>query len=84
MYTKIPAITGDQLINLLQKDGWTAVRQTTHGISLFKQFPDGKRLTLVRKGSMPIATGTLAAILGPRQTEISKKGLLTLLNTHSL
>lgn len=84
MYTKIPAITGDQLIELLQKDGWTTVRKTTHGISLFKDFGDFKRLTIVRKGETPIASGTLAAILSLKQTGIGKKGLLQLLNTYGL
>jgi predicted RNA binding protein YcfA (HicA-like mRNA interferase family) len=84
MYRKIPAITGDQFIQILGKDGWTAVRKTTHGISLYKDFGETKRLTIIRKGNSPIASGTLAAILGPKQTGIGKKGLLALLNEYGL
>ena len=77
-------MTGDQLIELLQKDSWIAVRKTTHGISLSKKFGEFKRLTIIRRGNSPIAPGTLAAILGPKQTGIGKKGLLQFLNTYGL
>ncbi len=40
MYTNIPAISGKQLIKLLQKDGWQLGRKATHGLTLTKKFSD--------------------------------------------
>ena len=36
-YTKLPTITGKDLIKLLQKDGWLVHRRTRHGIALVKK-----------------------------------------------
>jgi len=84
MYTSIPAITGKQLIKLLQKDRWVVGRRTNHGISLTK--PTGKRIKVTvvpdTRASLPI--GTLQKILGVKQTGIGKKGLLDLLNKYGV
>ena len=70
------AISGKQLIKLLQRDGWVVGRKTNHGLSLSKMGEDGhKRVTIIpdKGGSLP--PGTLAAILGPLQTGIGREGL---------
>ena len=84
MYTKLPAITGKQLIELLQKDGWVIGRKATHGISLTKPFGNRTRVTVVPDYRVSLDTGTLSAILGVKQTGLGKKGLLDLVNKYGL
>ena len=82
MYTKLPALSGRQLLKLLQKDGWTIARRARHGVSLTKRFDDRTRVTVVPTSRANLDEGTLSAILGPKQTSIGKKGLLEILNKH--
>jgi predicted RNA binding protein YcfA (HicA-like mRNA interferase family) len=84
MYTKIPAISGEQLIKLLQKDGWEPGRKAKHGITLTKSSGNRTRVTFVptTRASLPI--GTLQAILSNKQTGLGKKGLLELLNKYGV
>jgi len=75
-----PAITGPELIKLLIKDGWAKDEQRTHGIALIKQLEDGSILSTIiptKRKSLP--AGTLAAILGPKQTCLGHDGLMRLL-----
>ena len=64
MSKELPAITGPQLIRLLQRNGWIFKRKARHGLSLAKKIGDRTRLTIIstRKQSLPI--GTLMDILG--------------------
>jgi len=78
---EIPAVTGKQLIRLLQKDGWVEKGRSTHGIALQKP---GHYPTVVPDKKKPIPDGTLGAILGPRQTGIGKKGLAALIEKYGL
>ena len=84
MSAKAPAITGVQLIRLLKKDGWIEKRRTKHGIALAKSFQDRTRVTVVPYTRAPLDDGTLAAILGPKQTCITKAGLLELISKYGL
>ncbi len=79
-YTKFPAISGKQLINLLQKDGWIVHRRTRHGVSLVKTTSDRTKVTIVPDTRAILPDGTLSAILGQKQTGIGKRGLLELVN----
>ncbi len=83
-YTKVPAISGKDLIKLLQKDGWLQGRMATHGVSLTKAFGDRTRVTIIPDSSASLDEGTLQAILGPKQTRIGKAGLLDLINKYGL
>ena len=83
-YTKVPAITGKQLIRLLEKDGWEVKKRATHGVSLAKRFGDRTIVTVVPFTRATLPEGTLAAILGPKQTGIGKSGLLELINRFGL
>lgn len=84
-YTTVPAITGQQLIKLLQKDGWKVGRRATHGMTLTKRVDDRTLVTYVDNTTAPLPKGTLSAILGPKQTRIGgKKGLLKLINKYGL
>ena len=85
MAKSLPAISGQQLIRLLERDGWEVVRQANHGLSLAKIGPDGrKRVTVVpnKRGSLP--NGTLRAILGPLQTGIGFDGLAALIERYGI
>ena len=84
MYTKIPAISGNQLIKLLQKDSWEPGRKAKHGITLTKSFGNRTRVTFVPNTRASLPIGTLQAILSNKQTGLGKKGLLELLNKHGV
>jgi len=81
MYTKIPAISGNLLIELLKGDGWEEGRRTKHGISMTKFITDRTRVTIIPTVNSPLPDGTLSAILGPKQTGIGKSGLRRILNS---
>jgi predicted RNA binding protein YcfA (HicA-like mRNA interferase family) len=80
MGQSLPSISGDELIRILEKDGWIAGRRTTHGIMMTKKFPDRIRVTIVPTKDKAMPEGTLAAILGSKQTCIGREGLLNLLD----
>lgn len=83
-YTKVPALTGEQLISLLEKDGWKTGRRATHGLSLTRRVGDRTLVTVVPTCADTIPPGTLSDILGPLQTRIGKKGLLALINKYGM
>ena len=76
---KIRAITGKQLIKLLEKDGWEIKRRARHGIALAKKIGDRTRVTIVPDATVPLPQGTLKAILGPKQTCLGRQGLQRLI-----
>jgi len=83
-YTQIPAISGKQLIRLLKKDGWEALRKAKHGIALSKSFGDRKRVTVIPDSRASLPDGTLSAILGVKQIGLGRAELLNLINKHGL
>jgi predicted RNA binding protein YcfA (HicA-like mRNA interferase family) len=83
-YTRAPALSGKQLIRLLRKDEWILKGQTRHGVALAKHFGDRTRVTVIPDTKASLDDGTLAAILGVKQTGIGKKGLLDLVNKFGL
>ena len=83
-YTKVPALTGEQLVSLLEKDGWKVGRRATHGLTLTKHVGDRTLVTVVPTSSDTIPSGTLSDVLGPLQTRIGKRGLLALINKYGV
>ncbi|MBN2030668.1 type II toxin-antitoxin system HicA family toxin [bacterium] len=81
MASKLPAITGPELIKILIKiDGWTEKRRARHGVVLNKTFPDGRtRVTIIPTKKESLPKGTLYDILSDDQTGIGKDGLMKLL-----
>jgi predicted RNA binding protein YcfA (HicA-like mRNA interferase family) len=75
------AITAKELKRLLQIDGWTEGRKVNHGQAMIKRFSDRTRVTVIPKRGT-LASGTLAAILGPKQTGIGRAGLERLIKLH--
>lgn len=86
MPTSLPAMSGEQLIRLLEADGWERRhKSSTHGVVLTKRSDDGHtRRTVVPPKSRPLASGTLSAILSERQSGIGRDGLLALIEQHGL
>ncbi len=76
-----PAISGKDLIRLLQKNGWEILRTSRHGAALRKFDPDlgRSRITVVPTKSGSLPPGTLGNILSPKQTGIGRDGLVKLL-----
>lgn len=83
-YTKLPAISGKKLIKLLRRDDWEVKRQAQHGVALAKTSGDRTRVTVIPDTSASLDEGTLGAILGPKQSDIRKKGLLDLINKYGI
>ena len=80
----LPTLKGRQLYRLLVADGWQPIRRSNHGEFLIKRSGDRTRITVVKNTGHDIPQGTLAAILGPRQTGLGREGLLLLIETHGL
>lgn len=80
----LPAITGNQLIKLLKKDGWNEGKRGKHGLTLTKKFGDRTSVTTVPTKDDSLPNGTLSAILGPQQTQIGKDGLKNLIGKFGL
>jgi len=81
---KLPRISGKQLIKLAGKDGWIVRRRTRHGVALYKQFADRKRVTIIPDTRAELDEGTLSAIIGYKQMGIGKQGLLELIDRYGL
>lgn len=79
-----PAVTGVQLMDLLELDGWTRGRRTNHGVFFSKENPGERipRSTVIpdKPGSLP--AGTLGATLGVKQTSLGRDGHRNLINRH--
>ncbi len=75
----LPAISGRKLMKLLEKDGWQPGGKRTHGVAYTKKVGGKVRVTLVPTRSSSLAPRTLGLILGPKQTNLGRKGLLRLL-----
>ena len=80
----LPAITGKQLIKLLEDAGWIEGRRARHGIALTKKYCNTTRVTVVPDKRASLPEGTLRAIIGPMQTQLGSKGLEGLIKKHGL
>ena len=78
----IPTLTGRELRRLLTADGWEVLRRVQHGVFLTKRFGDRTRTTTVKDTGRDLPNGTLAMILGPKQTGLGRDGLLRLIERH--
>ena len=77
----VPAISGPQLMELLELDGWTRGRRANYGVFFSKQFPGEHlpRSTVVPDRPRSLPAGTLGAILGVKQTGLGRDGLQDLI-----
>ena len=82
----LPAITGFQLIRLLELDGWSRGKRDTHGQALRKYVKRKQRtlVTVVPRTRASLPSGTLGGILSVKQTQLGRKGLAALIKKHGL
>jgi len=81
----IPGLTGNQLIALLVKDGWTRSGQRTHGYALTRRDANGRvRIALVKPTNKTIPDSTLGAILSVKQSGIGRAGLKDMIERHGV
>ncbi len=85
MAEALPAITGVQLVRLFRRAGWLEGRRTKEGIFFSRRGLDGQtHTTVIPTKRRPLTPGTLAAILGPKQSGIGRSGLADLIQQHGL
>ena len=77
-----PALNGPRLARLLEADGWAYQRECPHGWAYAKTVRGEVRVTTIPKKKRSIPPRTLAAILGPKQTQLGKRGLRRLLEKY--
>ena len=70
---KLPTTSGEKIIKLLQKQGFSITRQKGSHISLHKKTKEGKNLLVV----VPRKKGTLLGII--KQTELTKEEFIKLI-----
>lgn len=77
-------VTGKELIRLLELDDWTRGGRRNHGVFFSKEFPNERypRHTVVPDKSDDLPTGTLGAILGPKQTGLGRAGLQDIIDRN--
>ena len=73
---KLPIVSGNQILKLLQKEGFTITRQKGSHISLHKKIENGKVILVVVPKHKEIKKGTFLSIIKqsgmPREAFISK------------
>tara|TARA_Y100000031_G_C8020582_1_gene292353 strand:+ start:336 stop:566 length:231 start_codon:yes stop_codon:yes gene_type:complete len=60
---KLPIVSGEQVIKLLQKEGFSVTRQKGSHISLHKELKDGSIILVVVPRKREIKKGTLLSII---------------------
>jgi len=60
---KLPIVSGEQVIKLLQKEGFSVTRQKGSHISLHKKLEDGTTVLVVVPRKSEIKKGTLLSII---------------------
>ena len=73
--SKLPALTGKQIISIFKSIGFVTIRQK--GSHVFLQHPDGRTTVVPVHSGETIGPGLLAKILN--DVEISREALLKLL-----
>ena len=79
----LPAISGKRLLKILKEDGWIEDGKRTHGVAVRKTVGGVMRIAIIPTCSDSLPPGTLAAILGDKQTGLGRAGLLILLNRRN-
>lgn len=75
--SKLPALSGDQVIKALQKAGFTISRQRGSHVQMRREEPPPARTVPVPRGKKSLPRGTLSAIL--RQAGLTREEFLDLL-----
>jgi len=80
MSSKLPTITGKELISILKKGGWTIGRKANHGRTMTKRYGNHTSVTFIPETRASLPQGTLMAILSSKQTGLGKEELIKLIN----
>jgi predicted RNA binding protein YcfA (HicA-like mRNA interferase family) len=81
----LPAITGKQLERLFRLDGWEPKRRAQEETFFAKKDAAGVvRHTVITTKNRPLASGTLTAMLGPKQSNVGRDGLREMIRRHGL
>ena len=75
--SKLPVLTGDQVIKILQKAGFTISRQRGSHVQMRREEPPPARTVPVPSGKKSLPRGTLRAII--RQAGLTREEFLDLL-----
>jgi predicted RNA binding protein YcfA (HicA-like mRNA interferase family) len=79
MADEIPPLSGTDLIKLLKSNGWVSKGNSTHGETLFKNINGKNVYTTVPKKYKKMPNSILGQILGSKQTNLGRDGLLALI-----
>jgi len=80
--SKLPALSGQELARLLERDGWIYRGTSRHGRSYAKRVRGEWRVTVIPMNPGSLPKGTLHAILSEKQTGLGRRGLRRLLNKY--
>lgn len=72
---KLPIVSGEQVIKLLQKDGFSVTRQKGSHISLHKKLEDGSIALVVVPRKKEIKKGTLLSII--KQSRMNREEFIS-------
>jgi len=72
---KLPIVSGEQVIKLLQKEGFSVTRQKGSHISLHKQLEDESIILVVVPKKREIKKGTLLSII--KQSGMSREEFIS-------
>ncbi len=84
MPEKLPAIKGNQLIKLLEQDGYCVARRSKHGVRLYKKLPGRTIVTVIATKNAALPERTLGDILSVKQTGLRKSRLRRLIEEYGL
>ncbi len=72
---KLPIVSGEQIIKLLQKEGFSVTRQRGSHISLHKRLEDGSIILVVIPKKREIKKGTLLSII--KQSRMNREEFIS-------
>jgi len=72
---KLPIVSGEQIIKLLQKEGFSVTRQKGSHISLHKRLEDGSIILVVIPKKREIKKGTLLSII--KQSRMNREEFIS-------
>ena len=72
---KLPIVSGEQIIKLLQKEGFSVTRQKGSHISLHKRLEDGSIILIVIPKKREIKKGTLLSII--KQSRMNREKFIS-------
>ncbi len=79
MADEIPSLSGTDLIKLLKSNGLISKGQSTHGETLYKNIDNKNVYTTIPKKYKKIPNSVLGQILGPKQTNLGRDGLIAMI-----